>query len=208
MSMFFPFMWDMDDGVFDMPRFQFANVFENSDTRKPSARPMQQRQQGMSQPCPHAQSQQPRVVRKKIPLEPEAVPAVKPEKPEKPTAKVDSVPAVQPKVVEKEVMVPKADVVETDTHFIIAMDMPGLKKEAILVSLEDGILTVHAERPAPLANAKAVLRREIPTGVVERQFEVPEGTKPSAIYAKVEDGVLTLRIKKPVAEPTSTIQIA
>lgn len=202
MSFYLPSIWNMDDDMFFMSRFRFADVFETPDTRKPAARP---KQQGMTQPRAQPQSQQPRGVRKKIPLEPEVAPAAKPEKP---AAKEESPVPVQPKVVEKEVLVPKADVVETDTHFIIAMDMPGLKKDAIRVSLEDGILTVHAERPAPLADAKTVLRREIPTGVVERQFEVPEGTKPSAIYAKVEDGVLTLRIKKPAAEPTSTIQIA
>lgn len=205
MSFFFPSMWDMDDDVFFVPRFRFENVFEDPNTRKSYVQPMQQR---TSQPRTRPQSQQPRAV-KKIPLEPEAAPAVKPEVQEKPAAKKeeDAV-VVPPKQVEKDVLVPKADVVETDTHFIIAMDMPGLKKEAIRVSLEDGMLTVHAERTAPLADAKTVQRREIPTGVVERQFEVPEGTKPNAIYAKVEDGVLTLRIKKPVAEPTSTIQIA
>lgn len=204
-------MWDMDDEVFFMPRFRVADVFENPETRKPSVRATQQRV--MSQPRSQPQSQQARVVKKKIPLEPEAAPVVekpemKPQKQERSTVKMEESEVVQPKVVEKEMTVPKADVVETETHFIIAMDMPGFKKDAIHVSLEDGILTVHAERPAMFTDAKNVLRREIPTGVVERQFEVPEGTKPNAIYAKVEDGVLTLKIKKPTVEPTANIQIA
>jgi len=106
------------------------------------------------------------------------------------------------------VMIPAADVVENDTHFIIIMNMPGLKKEDIHVSLEKGILTVSAERQQPFADAKIVLRREIAHGKMERQFEVPEGTKPTDVYAKVEDGVLTLTIKKAEVKTPRNIEIA
>jgi len=106
------------------------------------------------------------------------------------------------------VLVPSADVVENDTHFIITMNMPGLKKDQIIVSLDENILTVKAERAQPCADAKIVLRREIPHGKIERQFEVPKGVKPDAIYAKVEDGVLTITIKKPVVEAPRSISIA
>jgi len=106
------------------------------------------------------------------------------------------------------VLVPSADVVENDTHFIITMNMPGLKKEDIHVSLEKGFLTVSAERPQPCADATKVIRREIPFGKMERKFEVPEGTKPENIFASVKDGVLTLTIKKPVAQAPRKIEIA
>jgi len=110
---------------------------------------------------------------------------------------------------EKErVFIPAADVVDTDTHFIIAMNMPGMKKDDIHVSLEKGILTVSGERPQPCADAKTSIIREIPHGKMERQFEVPEGTKPDDIFAKVEDGVLTLTIKKSVASAPRKIEIA
>jgi len=101
------------------------------------------------------------------------------------------------------VVVPPADVVETDTHFIITMDMPGLKKQDIIVSLDKDMLTVKAERPQLHTDAKFVLRREMPHGKIERQFEVPENTKPEAIYARVEDGILTITIKKPEVKPAA-----
>jgi len=106
------------------------------------------------------------------------------------------------------VLVPAADVIENDTHYVITMNMPGLKKESIIVSLENDVLTIKAERPQPCADAKTVLRREIPYGKIERQFAVPKGTAPSAVYAKVEDGVLTITIKKPVSEAPRKISIA
>lgn len=106
------------------------------------------------------------------------------------------------------VTVPASDVVEDDTHFIITMDMPGVKREGIHVSLENDILSVSAERPQPCADAKTVLHREISHGKIERQFEVPKDTKPEDIFAKVQDGVLTLTIKKPVVEAPRNISIA
>jgi len=106
------------------------------------------------------------------------------------------------------IVVPAADVVENDTHYIITMNMPGLKKENIQVSLDHGLLTVTGERPKPCADAKIVLRREINYGKMQRQFQVPKGTKPDAIFAKAEDGVLTITIKKPVTEAPRKIEIA
>jgi len=106
------------------------------------------------------------------------------------------------------VLVPAADVIDNGSEFVVVMNMPGIKKENIVVSLENDLLTVKAERPQPFADAKAVLRREIPCGTYERQFEVPKGTKPEGVHAKVEDGVLTVTIAKPVTVAPRKIEIA
>ena len=111
---------------------------------------------------------------------------------------------------EESFFVPAADVTECDTQFVITMDMPGLKKDAIKVSLEDGILTVRGNRPVPstVASAKNVLRREIVTGKMERMFELPRDVKPGDVYAKIEDGVLTITVKKPESAMPRKIEIA
>lgn len=47
---------------------------------------------------------------------------------------------------EPEVAPMSLDISETDTHFVVKAELPGIKKEDVKITLEEGVLTIQAER--------------------------------------------------------------
>ena len=97
----------------------------------------------------------------------------------------------------------KTDVHEHDGAYEVDIDLPGFKKDEIKISLENGYLTVGAEKN--LDNDKKnlvgkVIRKERYSGSMQRSFYVGEDITDSEIKAKFEDGVLKLTVPKKEAE--------
>ncbi|MFI6467237.1 Hsp20/alpha crystallin family protein [Streptomyces sp. NPDC050538] len=84
-------------------------------------------------------------------------------------------------------------------EYVIALDLPGVAKDAIDVDVERNMLTVKAER-RPVAKADDVQMElsERPLGVFSRQLVLADTLDTERITADYEAGVLTLRI--PIAE--------
>ena len=98
----------------------------------------------------------------------------------------------------------KTDVKEHDDCFTAEVDLPGFKKEQILLRLENGYLTVRAEKGLDKDDKDKkgkVIRQERFSGTMERSFFVGEDMKEEDIKAKFEDGVLTLTIPKKEPKP-------
>jgi HSP20 family protein len=90
------------------------------------------------------------------------------------------------------------DAYRKDDTFLIRLDLPGVVAEEIDLSVEDNVLTVTAERPAPLpTEGVEVLVAERPTGTFRRQVLLGNHLDTGAIEADYEAGVLTVAI--PVA---------
>ncbi len=95
-----------------------------------------------------------------------------------------------------------ADIRETDKEMIVKMDLPGLKKEEIKVSVENGkLLRIRGERDHEKEEPKEdtryhYYRSERQHGRFERLIELPVEAKDAGIGAKYEDGVLTVKIPK------------
>ena len=41
---------------------------------------------------------------------------------------------------------PAVDVVETDEHYLVLADLPGIEQDKVLIELENGVLTISGER--------------------------------------------------------------
>lgn len=82
--------------------------------------------------------------------------------------------------------------------FLLQFDLPGVEADSLEVMVEDNVLTVKAERPAP-APAEGVQRlvAERPFGTFTRQVVLGDQLDTEHIVADVKSGVLTLSI--PVA---------
>jgi HSP20 family protein len=92
---------------------------------------------------------------------------------------------------------PAADVRETEGSIFVYVDLPGLKKDDITVSLEAGVLTIHGERPFGDGDAKDQYhRRERFFGRFSRSFRVPRNVEAGKVHAAFADGVLTLEMPK------------
>lgn len=98
------------------------------------------------------------------------------------------------------------DLVEIENGFEVIAEMPGVQKEDIKMSFEDGILTIEADRKKD-AKAKYLLNeRDITHLKRSIQFgDIHEDT----ITAKLENGLLmiTIKTKVPEEKPKKTIII-
>ena len=95
---------------------------------------------------------------------------------------------------------PKTDIKETDTNYEIKTDLPGVKKENIEVSLDNGYLNITASTKSESDEKDDngnYIRRERSTGTYSRRFKVDESLTEKDIKADFKDGVLTLVYPKP-----------
>jgi HSP20 family protein len=93
---------------------------------------------------------------------------------------------------------PAMDLVETDTHFVLRADLPGLSEEDVAIELEDNVLTVTGERKAEHEDKReGFYRVERTFGQFRRSLTLPEGVEAEAIEARFDKGVLEVRIPKP-----------
>jgi len=83
--------------------------------------------------------------------------------------------------------------------FLIQLDLPGVKADSIELTVEENVLTIRAERPAPpTAEGVEAVVVERPYGSFTRQVFLGENLDTEHILADYDIGVLTLSI--PVAE--------
>lgn len=94
--------------------------------------------------------------------------------------------------------IPAMDLVETDDHFVLKADLPGLDESDISLEFEDGVLTLSGERKIEHEVRKeGYYRLERGTGHFRRQLTLPEGVDADAVTATFDRGVLEVRIPKP-----------
>ena len=94
--------------------------------------------------------------------------------------------------------VPSMDLVETEEHFVLRADLPGLTEEDVSIELEDNVLTVAGERKAEHEEKKeGFYRMERSFGHFRRSLTLPEGVDAEKIAATFDKGVLEVRIPKP-----------
>jgi HSP20 family protein len=100
---------------------------------------------------------------------------------------------------------PRLDVKETDDAYVVQMDVPGIDKKDIHVTLEDGLLSVSGNRKAEHQEEGANgtwHRVERSWGSFERHLRLGDGVDADNVKAEAKDGVLTIRVpKKETAKP-------
>ena len=93
---------------------------------------------------------------------------------------------------------PAMDLVETEEHFVMRADLPGLGEGDVQIEVQDRTLTLSGERKAEHeANGEGYYRLERATGSFARSLTLPEGVDAEQIAARFENGVLEVRIPKP-----------
>lgn len=89
------------------------------------------------------------------------------------------------------------DIRETDDNLIVEAEMPGFKRDEIEVTLEQGVLTIHAERNAEQDESKGQTHlHERRFSRVTRSFRLGQAVDENKVDARLEDGVLTLTLHK------------
>jgi HSP20 family protein len=104
--------------------------------------------------------------------------------------------------------VPALDVWETQDEIVYALDLPGISEDKISVELDEGALTVTAERERNQEQSEERFYRfERRYGSFSRTFTVPQGVSDSDVTADYQNGVLEVHIKKPEQPKPKQIQV-
>jgi HSP20 family protein len=105
--------------------------------------------------------------------------------------------------------IPEMDLVESDDHYLLKADLPGMKQEDVSIEFNDGTLTISGERKAEYERKeKGFFRLERSFGKFSRSLTLPEGVDPEKIEASFHDGVLDVKIPKPEERKPRRIEVA
>ncbi len=101
----------------------------------------------------------------------------------------------------KNVTVPSVNIRETEKEFFVELAAPGLTKKDFAISLENGLLTISAEKKVEKEETdKNFTRKEFSYSNFSRSFMLPENVNEEKIEAHYEDGILKLQVLKRVVE--------
>jgi len=106
---------------------------------------------------------------------------------------------------------PRVDIIEDDENIYFEVEIPGVNKEDVKVSVNDeNILTIKGEKKFERKEeANACCRNERTYGIFTRSFQLPDESDYDKIEAKFENGILYLTVPKiePVKPKEVNIEI-
>ena len=100
---------------------------------------------------------------------------------------------------------PAFDLYESGDHLTAVVELPGMRKEDIDISMHDGTLTVSGERKRESANGEKAQRTERYVGTFRRSIALPTHVDASKVSATYQDGIL--KVTLPKAEEAKPKQI-
>ncbi|MFI5778951.1 Hsp20/alpha crystallin family protein [Nocardia sp. NPDC051570] len=86
------------------------------------------------------------------------------------------------------------DLFKAGDHYVLNADLPGVDPGSVEVSVENGILTLRAERSVPSEEGVQWIASERFAGRFMRQLTLGEGVEADKISATYQDGVLSVTI--------------
>lgn len=97
---------------------------------------------------------------------------------------------------------PRVDVREQDDGYEISAELPGINKDDVNVTLNNGILSIQAETKQEDKEEKngRIIRQERRYGKFVRSFDLGNQVKDDDIKANFSDGVLKLKVPKTSTE--------
>ncbi len=103
---------------------------------------------------------------------------------------------------------PRMDIQETDDHFSLSLDLPGIKSEDVHIDLEEDDLVIRGSRSsAAETDGERYHRVERWFGEFRRSVRLPRTVDRESIVADYSDGVLTVTLPKVKAAATRKISI-
>jgi HSP20 family protein len=96
-----------------------------------------------------------------------------------------------------EAWAPTVDIIENDSAYLVTAELPGVRKEDIHITLEEGVLTIAGERKQEQTEKTRKFHRvERSYGSFSRSFSLPENIDAEKIEARFRDGVLAVAVAK------------
>jgi HSP20 family protein len=106
------------------------------------------------------------------------------------------------------VWTPMADIYEDGNGYQLKLDLPGMKKEDVKISFQDGLLKVSGERAQEKEEENGKYHRvERVYGKFFRSFNLPKEIEVDNINAEFQNGQLTITIPKAEASKPKVLEI-
>lgn len=104
---------------------------------------------------------------------------------------------------------PFVDISETDSAYLIKGEIPGVKKEDVKVTIQDGMLTIQGERKQEKEEkGKKFHRIECSYGSFARSFRVPSDADENSVKAEFKDGMLNITLAKSEKAKPKSINVS
>jgi HSP20 family protein len=103
---------------------------------------------------------------------------------------------------------PLVNINETEKDYVVTMELPGVQKKDLDVSLDRDQLVVTAERSEKVESEEGLLRREIRSEKFRRSFTVGQAIERDSVKAKLENGILKITLPKKAESVGRKIDIA
>lgn len=92
---------------------------------------------------------------------------------------------------------PALDLYEDKDSFVVKLEVPGMKKDELEVSLQDGVLSISGERKAEQKHESTETHRsERFFGRFQRAVTLPTRVEGDKVAASYQDGILTITLPK------------
>jgi HSP20 family protein len=99
---------------------------------------------------------------------------------------------------------PASDIYETESGYLIAIDLPGIDRNALEIDIDDNRLVVKGVREVTESRQH---RSERPRGKFLRTYSVPGSVDQAKIAAEYKDGVLQISLPKRTEQKPKKIDI-
>ncbi len=104
--------------------------------------------------------------------------------------------------------IPAVDISESEGEYLIKAELPGVKKEDIKVTLQEGVLTIQGERKQDKEEkGRKYHRVERSYGTFMRSFTLPDSADDSKVSAEFKDGLLSLHVPKSEKAKPKAIEV-
>lgn len=101
---------------------------------------------------------------------------------------------------------PRANITENENGFVVQVEMPGVRKDGVEITFENGELTLVGRR-TPFETKAQLIYRETHQLDYRRVFEVDASIDTAHIGAQFEQGILTLTLPKAEAAKPRKIEV-
>lgn len=92
---------------------------------------------------------------------------------------------------------PSVDIAEKNDSYSVKVELPGVKKDDVKITLQDNVLTIRGEKKQEKeSNDQNYHRVERSYGMFQRSFTLPTSVKADKIDAEYRDGILAISLPK------------
>jgi HSP20 family protein len=102
---------------------------------------------------------------------------------------------------------PALDLYQNNDNVVAVVELPGMRKEDIEISLHDGMLTIGGERKAETGEGDTAARTERLSGKFRRSITLPTRVDANKVNATYKDGILTVTLPKAEEAKPKQIQV-